>query len=138
MRKSPTDLALLEHMYSKYYDRFAEFLEPTRQRPTKNYVPIDVAEIAKHFGVDGDIVFGRFYYHLQEKFGIRRENNVTVPFFEFHDGWDIDCRHQVQFPMLASAIASLREARNQYLVPTLLSAGSLILSIVALCVGFLI
>lgn len=137
MRKSPTDLQFLEHIYSEYYKTFVSFSGKTTERPTKNYVPINVADVAREFDVDGDIVFGRLYYHLQEKYGLRRGDGILVPFFEFHDDAPIEWRHQIHFPMLAAAIASLREARIQYLIPTWLAAGSLAFSMIALCVGFL-
>jgi len=132
VQNSPTDLELLEEIYRRYYKSFTEFNEVTPERDSKIYVPIDIKSIAHHFNIDGDIIFGRLYYHLNPKFSVRTDN-ANAPFFRFLDGENRLGKHRIQFPMLAAAIASLREARNQFLWATGLAAGSLILSIVALC-----
>lgn len=75
----PTDLAILEVIYDRYYDAFAQYAP--RDRAAKNYVRIDIPTIATHFNVDPDIVFGRLYYHLHQKStGVE---NLTVLRFPF-------------------------------------------------------
>ncbi|MCU0988985.1 MAG: hypothetical protein MUE63_05220, partial [Xanthomonadales bacterium] len=64
MRRSPTDLQILEEIYRRYYADFAAFQRASPNRETKVYVPIDIQAIADHFKVDGDIIHGRLYYHL--------------------------------------------------------------------------
>lgn len=135
MTKSPTDLKLLEYVFKEYYGDFSSFNEENPSRQFKNHVPIDIEKIAKHFDVDGDIVFGRFYFHLQEKLRIRRHDGVEVPFFLKHKAAGEKTVHEVHFPMLASAVASLRESRDQYLWTMRLAVGSLIISAIAVCIG---
>ncbi|HPG89179.1 MAG TPA: hypothetical protein PLD46_05965 [Hyphomicrobium sp.] len=131
MRKSPTDLELLEEIYRRYYEAFVSYREPTAERDSKVYMPIDVSELARHFDVDGDIIFGRLCYHLNPKFSVNT-GNAAAPFFRFLAGKDAPGRHRIQFPILASAIATLREARNQFLWANWLAASSLVISIIAL------
>ena len=91
MRPLPTDLQILEAIYDRYHDDFVNFKEKTPQRPVKNFVPIDVQAIASEVRVDREIVFGRLYYHLQEKHGLDATDRVggargRVPFFTKETG----------------------------------------------------
>lgn len=133
MSRPPTDLDILEEIYRRYYKAFASFSREDGDRDSKLYVPVDIKAIAQHFDIDGDIIHGRLYYHLEQKYGFTRPDGTKVPFFWFRE--DQLERHQVQFPLLAAAIASLRESRNQYLWATLLSGASLLISLIALAVG---
>ena len=135
MRRPPTDLQILEEIYDRYYDTFAAYSRENPERDTKVYVPIDIASIAEHFKVDGDIIHGRLYYYLEHKYGIVRSDGTKVPFFRFVENTVPGKRHQVQFPILASAIASLRESRNQYLWATGLAGASFIIALLAFIIG---
>lgn len=135
MKWPPTDLQLLEEIYRRYYREFTAFSRDCPDRDTKVYVPIDIATIARHFGVDGDIIHGRLYYHLDHKYGIDRTNGERVPFFYFKEDAAPSDRHQVQFPILASAVAQLKESRNQFVLATSLAAASLVIAFLALIVS---
>lgn len=71
-------------------------------------------------------------YHLNSKFSLGT-GNAEARFFRFLNGENTPRRHRVQFPILASTVATLREARNQFLWPTGPGAGALVFSVVALC-----
>jgi len=90
----PTDLQLLDTIYRKYYDIFASYNEKSPNRSSKIYVPISIDEIARQFGLDGDIIFGRLYYHLDQKYAYKQEDNGTVHLFTPVVGGD---RHCVNF-----------------------------------------
>lgn len=135
MKRPPTDLQILEEIYNRYYEKFSEYSSENPGRESKVYVPIDIASIAEHFGVDGDIVHGRLYYYLDHKYGIIRADGSKVPFFLFVENTSADKCHQVQFPILASAIAGLRESRNQYLWATGLAGASFIIALFAFIFG---
>jgi hypothetical protein len=137
VKQPPTDLQILEEIYDRYYDEFVVFSGEDPERDSKVYVPIDISSIANHFGVDGDIVHGRLYYYLDHKYGITRSDGGRVPFFRFVEDTVPGSRHQVQFPILASAIASLRDARNRYLWATGLAGASFIIALLAFIVGVL-
>ena len=132
MKRPPTDLEILEEIYRRYYDEFSAYSPEDTERDSKVYVPINIRAIADHFGVDGDIVHGRLYYYLDHKYSITRSNGSTVPFFRFVEDTVPDSRHQVQFPILASAIASLRDSRNQFLWATALGGASFFIALLAL------
>ncbi len=65
----PTDIQILDAIYERYYSTFAAFAKSAGDRSSKIYVPIDIKTIAYTLRVDGDIVFERLYYHLENKYG---------------------------------------------------------------------
>ena len=133
MRNPPTDLAILNEIYRRYYDEFASHDKSAPRRRTKNYVPIDIRAVGQHFQMDPDIIFGRLYYHMNPKFSLKQDDGSRVPFFEPFDlGSD---HHAVQFPLLAAVIAGLREDRNRHLWATWVSVASFVVSLVALWVS---
>ena len=67
-----------------------------------------IREIAKILNVDADIVFGRLYYHLNEKFSYKHDDGSKVEFFALHVG---DESHCINFPYLASVLADLQEKK---------------------------
>ncbi|MCS6098967.1 hypothetical protein [Shewanella baltica] len=115
MAKSvPTDLQILQVIYDMYYDDFCSFENDNPTRAAKIFVPIDCQKIAYKLGTDGDIVFGRLYYHLANKYKYTdhgdKLSSSTVKLFEFQIGKDSKCVH---FPFMASVLADLKiEARR--------------------------
>jgi len=128
MKWPPTDLQILEEIYRRYYTVFAAYSKESQNRTTKVYVPINIKELAEYFGINGDIVFGRLYYHLEPKYGFTQEDDSKVHFFTLKVGEDT---HAVQFPLLASVIADLREVRKKHLIATWLSVAALIASAIS-------
>ena len=128
MKWPPTDLQILEEIYRRYYTVFEAYSKEFPNRSSKLYVPINIEELAEHFGIDGDIVFGRLYYHLEPKYGFTQEDDSKVHFFTLRAGED---KHAVHFPLLASVIADLREVREKHLIATWISVAALIVSAVS-------
>jgi hypothetical protein len=106
----PTDREILDAIYERYYDTFANYSETAPTRSSKIYVPIDISEIAARLGVDGDIVFGRLYYYLEKKHGYQQQSGASVPLFALEAGGD---RHCINFPYMASVLAAMR-AHDQH------------------------
>lgn len=129
MKWPPTDLALLEEIYRRYYAQFSAFSKESPTRSAKVYVPINVEELAAHFGVDKDIIFGRLYYHLEPKYGFRQADGARVPFFMLRTN-DKEV-HAVQFPLLASVIATLRDERQKHQIATWLSILALVVAAIS-------
>ena len=124
----PTDLQILNVIYERYYDTFSTFAEKGSSRSSKIFVPIDIEEIAKDIGVDVDIVFGRLYYHLDEKYGYKRKDAPRVCLFTPVAGDDLNC---VNFPYAASILADLRQENRKYRIATSIAVFSLIISVIA-------
>lgn len=128
MKWPPTDLQILEEIYRRYYAKFAEYSKKYSNRATKVYVPINIEELADHFEIERDIVFGRLYYHLEPKYGFTQKDKSSVHFFTLEAGKD---SHVVQFPLLAPVIAELREEKRKHLLATWLSVAALVVSAIS-------
>src|SRR5688572_19604943 len=100
----PTDRDLLREIYDRYYDKFAAYERGDHNRESVNYVSIDLEAIAKVFDVDSNFIFGQLYYHLDRKYGYKRDNNALVPLFTPVLGQERNC---VNFPFLAATLADL-------------------------------
>jgi hypothetical protein len=122
----------LEAIYARYYDTFAAYPKEGGDRRSKVFVPVDLRAVAAELGVDGDIVFGRLYFHLDPKFRYKKAENTFVSLFEIQVGGE---RHCVNFPLLASALASLRAEHLRFRLATSISLFSLALAAAALAVS---
>ena len=126
MKWPPTDLEIIEEIYGRYYDQFASFSKDSANRDTKIYVPIDIESLAKHFGIDSDILFGRLYYYLEPKYGFKWPDGTVVPFFSLRMKQTL---HVVHFPLLASVLAELRAGRKKHLIATWLSVAAIVIAL---------
>ena len=131
MLRVPTDREILEAIYEQYYETFASFSKENPDRETKIFVPVDLETIAAGLGVDRDIVFGRLYYHLDQKYGYKRDG-LNVHFFARVVKND---RHCVNFPLMASVLASLRTEHLRFRLATTISIISLSVAMVALVIS---
>lgn len=135
--KPPSDIKILSAIYKLYDEEFKNYTqEPDVQngRVSKIYVPIDCKMIAKELSVDSDIVFGRLYYHLEQKYGYKRDDD-RVAFFSLGVGSD---RHCVNFPLLASVLAGLQEEVSKFKWATALSIIAVLISIMVPLVDVLL
>lgn len=135
--KVPTDIAILRLIYKLYYEEFNNYgsgAEIENGRGSKIYVPIDCVLVARHLKMDADIVFGRLYYHLQNKYGFAQANNAKVPFFSHVIGQD---RHCIHFPLLASVLAGLEEESSKSQRATIFSIVAIVISVLTPIIGWL-
>lgn len=132
-----TDLEILEAIYGRYYHEFASFSKDAADaRNTKVYIPVDVDKIGEELTVDGDIIFGRLYYHCNKKYGYTNPDGSKVQFFALEltsDGKKE--KHCIQFPLMASVLAELKYENRKYNVATNVSVISLLVSIIAIVVS---
>lgn len=131
-KQIPTDLKILNIIYNSYYNEFSSFDEESPTRKTKIYVPIDIQAVADKLNVDGDVIFGRLYYHLEKKHGYTNEDNSKVAFFSLRIG---DSSHCVNFPYLASILAELLDNQKKYKISTIIAFISLGVSIISLLIS---
>lgn len=151
----PTDLQILQAIYDQYYSEFASHTperkakaekDPTLYlRITKNYVPIDVELLGGKLGVDGDIIFGRLYYHLNKKYNYRQSsapNGKPGPMVELfvNEGFkegnkkEIHCIH---FPYMASILAELQTDHSRFNTSILVAvAGVVVSALISLAIAF--
>lgn len=128
----PTDLEILNTIYRLYHSTFVAFERGDGTRDSKIYVPIDCKKIASELKVDADIVFGRLYYHLEKQYGYKQSDGSNVHFFALKVGNDPKC---VNFPLMTSVLASLRQERKKFWIGTAIAILALIISAVSLTVS---
>jgi len=126
--KIPSDKAVLESIFKNYKKDFEKF----ESRQNKIYVPIDCKLIAKELKTEPDIIFGRLYYHLEQKYGYKRTDGSNVHFFALAVGVDQKC---VNFPLLCSVLAGLQEEARKHLSSQAIAFAALVVSILSLLVS---
>lgn len=126
----PTDLAILEYIYQTYYGEYIAYDKDPSIRETKMFIPIDFQHIAEHFNTDGDIIFGRLYYHLENKYGYVRNDlsHTQVHFFAFN------LNKSINFPYLTSVLADLKDQNNRFNKTRNLSRLALLIAAISLAV----
>lgn len=125
----PTDLKILDAIYELHHEDFVSFTSGEKKRGSKIYVPIDCKNIADKLKVDRDLVFGRLYYHLEKKYGYRRDDGSVVHFFDSRVGNDVHC---VNFPLMTSVLAGLRQERKNFWTSTAIAVAALFFSCLSL------
>lgn len=132
--KLPTDEALLATIYKTYLAEFSRYEADNSIRSAKIWMPIDIDALAKKFRCDPDLIFGRLYYHMNDKYGSTTSDNEPVQFFTTRLGQD---RHCVNFPLLASVLADLRDDRKRFIISTRIAALSLIVSSLSIMIALM-
>lgn len=129
-KQLPTDQQILELIYERYYDQFEAFDkgEPSGRRSSVNYVPIDIEQVAAAFGVTGNMIYGRLYYHIDKVYRYKQEGGSEVHLFASVVGSD---RHCIHFPYLASVLAHLRSEESKFRKGMRLSIWALVVSVLA-------
>lgn len=136
MQKPPTDRKILKAIYARYYEQYAAYDEkdPDR-RSSKIWMPIDIDELAAHLSLESDILFGRLYYHLNNRYGYtvddqrpaQEKYKTRVELFALKVGGDHHCIH---FPLLASVLASLEDENKKYRLATTMAIIALGISLI--------
>lgn len=129
MSKLPTDLTVLECIYSTYAEAFRTFPKEQPTRSAKIYVPIDVDAIALNLKMDAHELFGRLYYDIDHRYRYKNDDGSSVHLFAFKVGND---RHCINYPYLAGVLAEKRmeDKRNKWSLR--LSLFSLVIALAAL------
>src|SRR6185437_8288080 len=136
--KLPTDRELLRTIYDRYYSDFVSFNPSNPSRLAKVFVPLDLTLVASELGVDPELVFGRLYYHLEQKYGAPNGNS-EIHLFSISASRDGKTeRHIINFPLLESALASLEYEHRKFLWPTRIAIFSVAVSLIALAVSIIV
>ena len=127
MQRTPTDLKILTSIYNRY---FHEFRYADREsRSAKNYVPIDIRQVARDLRMDENVLFGRLYYDLDRRYRYRQDDGAYVHLFSLVVG---DDRHAIHLPYLAGILAKSRSDWNRFWIATVIASISLAVSILSL------
>src|SRR5579871_3239545 len=128
---NPTDAEILQTIYSRYVRAFTGQSEkPDTRSLRKVYYPIDIEALAKQLNVNKHVLFGRLYYHLDQKHRYRDEaNDAWTHLFAKAVGDEINCIH---FPYLAALVAQNDSDSRRYAVSLAISIIALLVSLFTL------
>ncbi|EAQ98746.1 hypothetical protein KT71_08972 [Congregibacter litoralis KT71] len=124
--KNPSDGNILDTIFKEYYAEFQQYEQTPNSRSSKIYVPIDCELLARRLRMDEHLLFGRLYYHLDQKYRYTQEDGSKVYLFAFKVGKD---RHAVNFPLLAAVLAEHKLSFNRFMFPMAISCVALSVSI---------
>lgn len=127
MKNLLSDFKILTKIYERYYEDFKKYSREKPTRDCKVYVPIDIRSFASDLKTDEYLLFGRFYNHMNTKY----KGNEDSPLFSM-TGKD---KHDIHFPLLAAAIAGLKEERKRQNISMYLSIIAVTISLAALAVS---
>jgi hypothetical protein len=133
----PTDREILDTIYRRYRVKYTEVSsgEDTKTSDNKIYLPVDLAAVAAELGADGNIVFGRLYYYLDQKYAYRTEPEgqwVRLLWLRFDRP---EGKHWINFPLLTSVLAGLQEDDRRVKWTRNLAIASLAVSLAAFTVS---
>jgi hypothetical protein len=101
---------------------------------TDPWLPIVVGDVAKKLGMRSEMLFGRLYFHMANKYSFKQDEAHTIHLFELKVGEALHC---VNFPFLAAVLAD-RVDENRWRLWTLgLSAAAVLISLGAFAIQFL-
>lgn len=129
MSAPPTDRKILECIYQMYESSYPGRKSAEVRGENDPYLPIQVPEVAARIGCAPEMLFGRLYYHLDDKYRYEQDSGAKVHLFSIHVG---SKRHCVNFPYLAAVLAEKDEEHARQLWSTVLSIAALILSIASI------
>jgi len=127
--KISTDREILDRLFNMYASDF----EAAQQAPDKDgnriYVPIDIPAVAEQLGDNEHVLFGRLFYHLDQKHRYQQAGGAMVHLFSAQVG---NARHCINYPLLCAVLADLREQHTENTKAFWLSLAALALSLGAI------
>ena len=134
MAKIPTDLKIFEALFKTYEGEFEVRSRMERNGQSKTYVPIEIDSVAKQLGTDAHLLFGRLYYHLDERYRYQQGNGAMVHLFAIVVGAE---KHCINFPYLVGLLADYRsqDRRNRWalgisIVSIIIAAAALLAQVI--------
>jgi len=132
--KLPTDRYILECIFQMYERDYPGPTSISGRGENNPYVPVDLYAVAKEVGCSPELLFGRLYFHLNQKHRYKQENRTDISLFELN----VENKgHSVQFPYLASILAGLNQEFRRQLITYGVSFTALGISIASLAVSIL-
>jgi hypothetical protein len=98
------------------------------------YVPIDLIKVASRLNCKSELLFGRLYYHLDQKYRYKKDSGSSVPLFDLEIG---SKRHAIHFSYLAAILAGLENEHHRQAWSLRISIIALVLSVIALLLNTL-
>lgn len=134
MSKLPTDRKILRCIYTMYQDSYPGPKTPAGHGANDPYIPIDIAAIAARLSCVPELLFGRLYYHLDQKYRYRQDNEAIVSLFSLKVG---EKRHAIHFPYLAAMLAGLEHEHRKQAWSLGIALFALVLSVASIIADFI-
>ncbi len=132
MNKLPTDRYVLQCIFDMYQSSYPGQRTAGGRGENDPYISIDIPAIANKLACSPELLFGRLYYHLDQKYRYKQEGGDLVPLFYLQVS---DKRHAVQFPYLASILAGLNQDFRRQAIAFGVSFISLGVSLASLAIS---
>jgi hypothetical protein len=132
MRRPPTDFELVRATFKRHRD---DYYAGKRATHAPTFIPINIPAIAAELGTTDDSVFGRLYFHLEERYGTVDEKGVHKSLFTPKLGSEANC---VNFPLLEAVLAGLWLERRRDLRTFWASTISLGIAVASLVLSVLV
>jgi hypothetical protein len=129
VNKLPTDRFVLECIFEMYESSYPGPRLSSGAGENDPYVAIDIQAVAKKLGCDPELLFGRLYYHLDQKYRYKQDGGAIVALFHLRVGEKL---HAIQFPYLASILAGLNQDFRRQAIAFAVSFAALGMSIASL------
>ena len=133
MSKFSSDREILKCIYHMYESKYPGIPPGGVKGENDPHIAIDIRAVAECLGCNAELLFGRLYYHLSNKYKYKQEGGAIVSLFYMKAG---EKRHVVNFPYLAAVLAEHEQEYRNRLWSLGLSILALVLSVASLVVNF--
>jgi len=131
MNKLPTDRYVLECIFNMYKSKYPGAIGASGRPENDPYMAIDLVAVARKLGCTPELLFGRLYYYLNQKYRCQPDGGAEVILFAPKVGDKCDA---VNFPYLGAILAG----QNQDLLRFTISLFVSILAFVVSVASFII
>src|SRR5437667_302468 len=129
MNKLPTDRYVLKCIFDMYESSYPGPRTASGRGENDPYVAIDLQAVAEMLDCNAELLFGRLYYHLDQKYRYKQDDGVVVSLFQLKID---EKRHAVQFPYLASILAGFNQEFYRHALSLGISCAALGISVTSL------
>ncbi|WP_020162990.1 hypothetical protein [Methyloversatilis discipulorum] len=128
-----TDRYILQCIFNMYLRDYPGPREPGGRGANDPYIAIDIHALAHRMKCSPELLFGRLYYHLDQKHRYKRESGAVVSLFTLQAG---EKRHAVNFPFLAAILAEKNQEFRRHVLALAISFLALGVSTASLLLSF--
>ena len=134
MAHLPTDRKILKCIYEMYEPAYPSKESSAGPVKTDPWLPIVVGDVAKKLDVRPEMLFGRLYFHMANKYSFKQDEDHSIHLFERKVGQAMHCGN---FPFLAAILADRVDEYRWRLWTLWLSGAAVLISLAAFAIPFL-
>lgn len=129
MSALPTDRAILSCIYDMYRNSYPGKPAGSERGENDPYMQVNLKEVAVRLGCNPELLFGRLYYHLDQKHRYKQDNGALVSLFLLNFRQK---GHSVNFPFLAAIVAGMNQEHRKTFWSLAFSFFALVISVSSL------